>query len=267
MKKQTRLLCLLALAASTGAAGQTPFRTTRIALADSTKSAIVHIAADYPSEGDEPLLTNARRAILDHLGYPQQQPSPDAAQALRPVVNAYLKELHSSFEEFQAVMSETAGAGEPAAPDYHFTFEGAATVDYQTAKVLTYRYQAYTYSGGAHGLSSDLYYTLERPSGRALTWDDLFEPGEKRQQLAALVRAALAEQFYAPLGARPAFDEAPDLFSFALPQLPPAFVKGGVVFKYTSYEIDSYAAGMPECTLAYDVVAPYLTARAKALLP
>lgn len=267
MNKHIFLLGLMALAALAAAKGQTPFRVTHIALSDSTKGVIIRIAADYPREGDEPLLTNARRAILARLGYPQAQPAADPSRALTPVADTYKKELRAAFEEFQQALEETSAPGDTLQQDYHFTFESSATIHYQSAKVLTYRYQAYTFAGGAHGMQTELYYTLDRNTGKELLWDDLFETGAKREALAGLVRKALVEQFYKPLGTAPAFDEAPDMFSFALPQLQPAFVKEGIIFKYAPYEIDSYAAGMPECTLSYAAAAPYLTEKAKSLIP
>ena len=40
----------------------------------------------------------------------------------------------------------------------------------------------------------------------------------------------------------------------------------GLVFTYQQYEIASYAAGMPEFTIPYADLRPYLTPEAKALV-
>ena len=260
MKMLGRLLLLAALAAGPAAVAQTPFRVTRVTLSDSSRAATVRVSADYPTHGSEPLLTNAREAILTRLGLPPEKPADDPSAALRSVVNMYM-------EEFRLAYDDATSVGEGLAPDFSYTFDGAASLFYESPKVITFRYEAYSFSGGAHGMPTDLYFTLERATGRELTWDAMFKPGRARAELAALVRRELAEQFYAALGATPAYDEAPELFSFALPQLQPAFVKEGIRFKYAPYEIDSYAAGMPECTLTYAAVAPYLTDTAKALVP
>jgi len=50
------------------------------------------------------------------------------------------------------------------------------------------------------------------------------------------------------------------------PAFSPYPSKDGLVFVYQQYEIASYAAGMPAFTLPYEVVEPYLTEEAKAIL-
>ena len=260
MKRPGRLLLLAALAAGPAALAQTPFRVTHVTLSDSSHAATVRVSADYPAQGSEPLLTNARKVILARLGLPDGKPLADPKAALRPVVDLYM-------EDFRLNYDDAASIGKGQRPAFTYSFDGTVSLFYESPEVVTFRYEAYSYSGGAHGMPSDLYFTLERATGRELTWDDIFKPGEARAELAALVRQAVAEQFYAPLGATPAYDEAPDIFSFALPQLDPAFVKVFFCKQKTAYEIDSYAAGMPECTLSYDALAPYLTKAAKALVP
>ena len=42
--------------------------------------------------------------------------------------------------------------------------------------------------------------------------------------------------------------------------------EGGLVFTYQQYEIAAYAAGMPNFTIPYDDLLPYLTPEAKALV-
>jgi len=51
-----------------------------------------------------------------------------------------------------------------------------------------------------------------------------------------------------------------------LPAWTPYPSEEGLVFTYQQYEIAAYAAGMPEFTVPYDDILPYLTPEAKALL-
>ena len=51
-----------------------------------------------------------------------------------------------------------------------------------------------------------------------------------------------------------------------LPAWTPYPSEDGLVFTYQQYEIAAYAAGMPNFTIPFTDLLPYLTAEAKALL-
>lgn len=128
-----------------------------------------------------------------------------------------------------------------------------------TPTYITYYFTAYVYTGGAHGMPYDYYLSWDAHTGKCLTWEDLFQPGSENDIINLIKHAVLNSPNYREC-------EESDFWEFQRPANPPALSPKGIIFHYAAYEVCCYAMGLPECTLSYEVIAPYLTSYGKSLV-
>ncbi len=116
-------------------------------------------------------------------------------------------------------------------------------VVYADQRVVSFRIENYSYSGGAHNSRTITVGSIDRKTGKKLTLADI-APGEKLAELDRAIKAALVKQQkvkdYAEL-MKQLQQEPKPIENFY-------FGKDGLHFIYNEYEIDCYAAG------SYDVV-------------
>lgn len=217
-----------------------------------SKGISVAVDIDYPVSGNDALVAGVRKAIIQDLGLKasaeKEQPQAIADQAAKTMLGN-LKEMRSEegLEDY------------PDAPDYEESCE--IKLDGTTDKFVTFLLKGYSYYGGAHGMSGATYSTFDVKTGKKLTWDDIFAPSV-RKKLLGLVRRALVKQYYNGDGT-----SLDVLAPFALPEQAPHLTEKGVAFHYGLYEIDSYAAGMPECVVPYSHARELMTDYARTLIP
>lgn len=117
---------------------------------------------------------------------------------------------------------------------------------YADEKIVSYRLERYSYSGGAHNNRTIKVGSIDRRTGKKLTLTDIV-PGKKLAELDRAIKAALVKQKkvknYANL-MKQLQQEPKPIENFY-------FGKDGLHFIYNEYEIDCYAAG------SYDVVVPW----------
>ena len=135
-------------------------------------------------------------------------------------------------------------------------WEATRTVELNTSneRYVTLHANAYIYTGGAHGMPADEYYTFDAHTGRCITYHDVFASAHSREML-KLVEQELHRQCN--------LDD--DFWDFHLPATV-ALVPQGICFGYAAYEIGPYAIGMPSCILKPAQVSAYLTPYGKKLL-
>lgn len=229
-----------------------PFEVKTVKSEKKTKAYECDVEIDYPISGEEVLLAGARRMILEHFGIKgktdDNNPQGIANKALaRSIKNLEISQddLNDPDNGLSAVYMES----------------NSVKMKYLTDKFVTFGLSGYTYTGGAHGMSSQVYKTIDARTGKVMEWNDIFAPSV-RTKLKALVRKAIVKQYYD--GDDASLDV---LMPFDLPANAPSFTPKGIHFIYSLYEIDCYAAGMPECEIPYSVIKPLMTESAGTLIP
>lgn len=134
---------------------------------------------------------------------------------------------------------------------------------YANDKVITMSFNSYSYTGGAHGNSSDLGQSFLIADGMMITYGNLFTASSEAKVM-DLIRKGLEEQYFGKSLDSQLLIQQSEL---EFPANAPMIEEDGVTFRYQQYEIAPYSAGMPECTLSWAELAPYLTHLAKSLVP
>ena len=140
--------------------------------------------------------------------------------------------------------------------------------DRETERYVVFLSEDYVYMGGAHGgVVGRGPLTFDKKDGRQV--EEFFEPSSL-EAMQPLLRKGLVDYF-----AENDYEVTPEGLDDILmldagfvpfPAWAPFPSDKGMVFTYQQYEIAAYAAGMPNFTLPYEDVLPYLTPEAKALL-
>ena len=139
----------------------------------------------------------------------------------------------------------------------------------ETDKYVVFQSQDYVYLGGAHGgVTGRGGLTFDKKDG--LLVEKFLDPA-CLDAIQPLLRKGIAQYFSAD-GDMEITQEELDNYLFLesgvvpFPAWTPYPDEDGLVFTYQQYEIAAYAAGMPEFTVPYEDLLPYLTPEAKALL-
>lgn len=139
----------------------------------------------------------------------------------------------------------------------------------QTDRYIVYSARGYQFTGGAHGgVIGRGCMTFDKADGHVFAdWImDECDPG-----FLQLVLEGIARYFSEAEEKTVAVDQLSDYLLenpdyVHMPAEAPYPSAEGLVFTYQQYEIAPYAAGMPNFTIGYEQLMPYLTDKAKALL-
>ena len=141
--------------------------------------------------------------------------------------------------------------------------------DRETDQYVVFTSQDYVYLGGAHGgVIGRGGLTFDKKDGALV--EKMLDPN-CLDAIQPLLRKGLT-QFFAADGDMEITQEELDNYLFLesgvipFPAWTPYPSEDGLVFTYQQYEIAAYAAGMPEFTIPYADILPYLTPEAKALV-
>ena len=141
--------------------------------------------------------------------------------------------------------------------------------DRETDQYVVFLSQDFVYLGGAHGgVVGRGGLTFDKKDGRLV--EKMLDPA-CLDTIQPLLRKGLT-QYFAADGETEITQEELDNYLFLesgvipFPAWTPRPGEDGLVFTYQQYEIASYAAGMPEFTIPFEDLLPYLTPEAKALV-
>lgn len=229
-----------------------PFEVKTVKSKKRTKTYECDVEIDYPVSGEEALLDGARRMILEHFGIKGKADGNNPQGIANKVLAASIRNLDIPEDDID---------GSDDGLSMIYMESNSVKMKYLTDKFVTFGLSGYTYTGGAHGMSSQVYKTIDARTGKVMEWNDIFAPSV-RTKLKALVRKAIVKQYYD--GDDASLDV---LMPFDLPANAPSFTPKGIHFIYSLYEIDCYAAGMPECEIPYSVLKPLMTESAGTLIP
>lgn len=157
-------------------------------------------------------------------------------------------------EEMCNEAKELYGDKYPTAP---YSYEANIRKTYEDNKIVTYISTIYTYSGGAHPITSITGTTITKESCVTINYNSFSQSG--LNTLKNLVKTGLKEYFDVTTD-KELKDMlfVDDINNIPLPASSPFFTKDGLTVMYSQYEIAPYAAGMPTVVIPYN--------KAKALL-
>lgn len=200
-----------------------------------------------PVSGPQPLADSLTVFVKKWCGIETPDCSP-----IRPQLLEMAAKFISEGKDCDNEMKANSGEDDDLMP----AWEATRTVELNTSneRYVTLHANAYIYTGGAHGMPADEYYTFDAHTGRCITYHDVFASAHSREML-KLVEQELHRQCN--------LDD--DFWDFHLPATV-ALVPQGICFGYAAYEIGPYAIGMPSCILKPAQVSAYLTPYGKKLL-
>ena len=138
---------------------------------------------------------------------------------------------------------------------------------FESDKVVTYGMMISYEIGGPHPLTSFFGATFRKDNGQQLTWDIVKK--ERMEDFRSVVREKLKGYF--EVNTEEDFIDClqgvEDVNHIPLPVTAPYMIDGGLAFIYQQYEIAAYALGMPNDTISYQQLRPYLTEQALQLIP
>ena len=223
------------------------------------------LAYMFSYEGDRqfPAYTGDRKDMDAFLAYYREQ----GLDLLERLAEEDLHEMMEAIEESGEYTEEEKESFLNDRPGWEYDFTLEKVLD--TLGYTVFLSIDYVYSGGAHGgVLGQGYLTYDKKNGKRL--DCIIDP-DSTEQIQPLLEQGLLEYFSDSEG-EPTVEELRGwLFleegdPIPLPAWEPAPVEDGVLFVYQQYEIAPYAFGMPAFTVPFDIIAPYLTPEAKALL-
>ena len=130
---------------------------------------------------------------------------------------------------------------------------------------LTMSFSCDEFIGGCHGLLTQSGVTFRKSDGRRIGWDVFFTYQDGFEELMTdSLKAYFGVDTDEELRNQLLKDNEYPLVP--LPRCGPLFTTKGVLFQYQSYEITSYANGMPNFILPYEQLKPYMTETARRLV-
>ncbi|MCQ2145045.1 MAG: DUF3298 and DUF4163 domain-containing protein [Bacteroidales bacterium] len=270
MKKRSLFIPILAasLLAASCAGVQEDFRTETISFADSTKYCSTTLSIELPSglSPAESLIRDTLVAYLDRetrfVSYEDNKPQFESFAGDRSEVG----ECVEHYGKGLAVSANAIAAKEESYYPWEYQINIART--YETDRYVVFDCSNYIYLGGAHGgVTGAGPQTFDKATGvkvQKFITDSALMPLQQEFKKGLMQFFGETEEVQS--------EEQMMEFLFIedgiipIPSHQPAPCAEGLTFTYQQYEIAPYASGMPSFTLPFEVVEPYLTAEAKALL-
>ena len=188
-----------------------------------TDSLEIDIQIEYPASGlKQPAMENLSKALTASLFGDQY-----AAMPVEKAMEAYIKENVDEYRKANLPLLE-ASEGMPHHRD-----------------ILSYTMTKYTYTGGAHGMTSETALNFDMKTGSLLTEGDFFKEGYK-EKLPALLSGHLASSLENPADTSMLFTReiGPNGNFMVSPE--------GVTYIYNQYEIGPYVMGAIRVTVPWD---------------
>lgn len=174
--------------------------------------------------------------ILTPLVFGEKYAGDTLLQAAQKIVDSHIADYKAEEPEFKKILKEY---GEAYSFEWSFNYTLAPL--YNRNDFFCYGLSTSEYTGGAHGIYSDLYYTIDLASWRRIMLDDIFQPGSIDR-----VNRVLLDQLLKNLNLTTP-DSLLDLGYFATEGIGATdnfyLTDNGVCWVYNPYEIACYATG------------------------
>ncbi len=262
MKKNHLLIPVIAIAMTACGNSQqkgSEFATDSVTFEQTEKSHEVKIYADYPTAGNTILTGAIAEYVSEAMGGTYEGNLGNGDSLVAHYGNDIAKRLKEEYEDVESSSN---------AP-YAYSME--IRKENETGKTVTYTALGYSYTGGAHGMSTKRGTTFRKTDGRRFGTDMM--RNTDTEEFRKMIKEGLRTYFKAN-GEEPADDEQlkqmllteNSVDFLPLPQAAPYLTEDGVTFIYQQYEIAPYAAGMPTFTIPYDKIKPYLTVTGQGMI-
>lgn len=236
-------------------AGNTTYKHLERAWGEKQDS--VKLSIDFPDYTDKQVNEAIAEQISEVIGgtYEGSYADPDS------LITYYATEF---LDEIKQIRKDTEKYDLPS--DWPYSRDLTILKGYETERLVTFNFQSYNFSGGAHG-SSEIYgMTFRKSDGRRMG-TDVLNRNVNDEEWIEMRNKGLMEYFEVKnendlaaclLGI--------EVYEIPMPQTQPYFNEKGLAFIYQQYEIAPYAAGLPNFTIPYDRLQKYLNVTGRRLL-
>lgn len=237
--------------------------------ADSVKNAYVDFTFVIPC-GEDEVSTNISSELIGHLE--NAAGSIDAGNIEGYEGNDYNTGLKNYGTTIVSKLQEIAdGEEEGAEIDIPYFFEYNCHKTFENSKIITFDIDKSEFRGGIHPMYTSFSHSFTKTDGKEF---EKFIDESKLQAMQSEMIKGLLEFFGDQEEDGLDEEELRESYLIAiedqalipLPACAPIPTDKGLSFRYQPYEISFYAAGMPEFTIPYDKVKPFLTPQGKELL-
>ena len=247
--------------------GKSDLKTDSIVVAKDQQHAMVRYYVDFPTEGNSLLVNAIREYVNEQLGGTYDGDESNG----QLMIDTYAQNEWSSLvSQYNELLAETENEF---MNDISFYTEYEIRKIYETDKFVTFQTFTMTYLGGAHGMHNQIGVTFRKSDGRRFGYSmmrQLYSEGFYN-----ITKEGLRSYFSQAGMGKPESDEelkewlmtSDDVNYLSHTRCEPYMVEDGVLFIYQPYEIAAYAAGMPEFTVSYQDIKPYLTVGAQKMIP
>lgn len=254
MKKIFNICLLLVLAACQK---NNTLETKRFSLQEENEKVSISVAMDYPQKGEGIALPEIRQQVVEFL-LPEYKGNLDNADAI--------------LKQFAQAENKDLQPEEDLEYSFKATYSGSVDLIAQNPKFVTFVYDSYVFTGGAHGMSFWQAKTISKSNGKLINGNILNDKANTAE-FKPLLKQGLNAYFTAQKGAvyQCDFQEADlkdevfgeyNVNNLPLPLSKPFLTDNGVGFAYLPYEISWYANGRISFVLPYEIMKPYLTPEA-----
>lgn len=202
--------------------------------------------------------------------YQQENDGARLQKILTPLVFGEEYAGDSLFESIaQKVVASHIGAYKEIEPEYEkemkehgeaysfeWEFEYTLSPVYNRNNFFCYALSSSEYTGGAHGMYSDLYYTIDLSDWHRIVLDDIFQPGSTDQ-----VNRVLLEELLKSLNLSTP-DSLLELGFFDTENIVANnnfyFTDNGICWVYNPYEIACYATGQVDIEVPFSAIEMYM---------
>lgn len=256
------------VSALTGKVGaKSDLTTDSIVIDKDQQHAKVHYYVDFPTDGSELLVNAIREYVNEQLGGTYNGDESNG----QVMIDTYAQQEWTSLvSQYNELAGETENEF---IRDISFYTEYEIRLLYETDKFVTYQTFMTTYLGGAHGMHNLTGVTFRKTDGRRFGYDMMRQLYS--EEFYTITKEGLISYFSQSGMGKPTTDEelkewlmtSDDVNYLSHPRCEPYMVEDGVTFVYQPYEIAPYAAGMPEFTVSYQDIKPFLTVGAQKMIP
>lgn len=168
-------------------------------------------------------------------------------QSLDKMATSYTEEITSYYKEYGEIR-----------PSFSYQFGQFITPYLDSEELLIMRFSTYEYTGGAHGMSYQVFYNYDKLNKKWLEIDDVLDIS-KKNKINEILDKELRKKYN--LGSDSSYQDAEGIsFLTDKIELSENFTlsKNGITFHYGLYEMTPYAYGYFELFVAFDKLKPYL---------
>lgn len=240
------------------------FRVKSVKFTKSNADAEMELEYDYP-QNDGHVADSVRAYLIGLEGKEDYTGSLRDGQAYINYIGNYKHEmLADEHQTDQATINEDREEGDDPFMLPTYSHSASCSLSDDEPGYVTYRCFTDDYMGGAHGMPYSFGVTFSKADGHRLY--NILKNTES-SDFHRLVVDGL-KSYFNEIGNDGDLDEwllVPSA-EITVPSATPFLTKEGVCFIFGAYEIAPFAAGMPEFTVPYDKIRPFLTKEALRLI-